>query len=145
MAAVLVAATVATIAYVRYRQSESSQLARDAELAAALRSAAGDDAVRRAAVEEFEVRMYQRLFYSSVIGPHCRSAAWSLLTAFLATAGVLVLRGSDDATVVVIWVVMIVAAVAFAVAALSHLGLAVYAALVTPRVSFAESYASDEE
>lgn len=65
----LVAVTLALVAFVAYRRRESTALARDASLSRDLRDAAGDDAVRLAAVEEFETAIYRRLFYVSVVGP----------------------------------------------------------------------------
>ena len=50
----LIAATVAIIAFVRYRAQESTRLRADLGLSADLRGAAGTDPVRLAAVDEFE-------------------------------------------------------------------------------------------
>ncbi|WP_132992419.1 hypothetical protein [Gordonia zhaorongruii] len=141
----LIAATVATIAFVAYRQRESAALLRDAELAARLRSLADGDVVRLAAVEEFEVSVYRRLFYSSVVGPRVRSAAWALLGAVLAAAGVLALNDEDGITALVVWGVLLAVAVVFLAAALAFAGLAVFSAATTPRVSFTEPDAAADE
>lgn len=143
-AAGLVAVTVAIIGYVRYRQHETSVLKRDADLAASLRELAGDDAVRLAAVDEFETAVYERLFYSRVIGPRVRSAAWALLGAVLASSAVVLLDGHDALVSVVAWAAAIVLAVGFGVATVVYAVMAVYAALTTPRVSFADSYGADD-
>lgn len=136
----LIAATIATIAYVRYRQRESASLRSDAELARGLRDLAGADPVRLAAVEEFEVGVYKRLFYSGVIGPRARSAAWSALGAVLAVSGGLAVEGRDTALAAVTMIVLIALAVILAIAAVVFTALAVIAAATTPRVSFADSY-----
>ncbi|MBM7368370.1 hypothetical protein [Gordonia hydrophobica] len=140
----VLAATVATIAYVRYRQHETSVLRNDADLAVRLRELAGTDAVRLAAVDEFETAVYERLFYTRAVGPRFRAAAWALLGAVLSTAGVLLLDGNSSTASVVAWAAAIVLAIGFGVAAVVFLALAGYAALTTPRVSFAESYESAE-
>ena len=141
----VLAVTIATIGYVRYRQNETSTLRNDADLAVLLRDLAGEDAVRLAAVDEFETAVYQRLFYTRAIGPRARAAAWALLGAVLATSGVLLLDGDTGTAGVVAWAAAIVLAIGFGVAALVFVVLAVYAALTTPRVSFDESYEADQE
>lgn len=139
-AVAVLAVTIATIGYVRYRQNETSTLRRDADLAVVLRELAGTDAVRLAAVDEFETAVYERLFYTRAIGPRARAAAWALLAAVLSTAGVLLLDGNGSTASVVAWAAAIAAAIAFGMAAVVYVVLAVYAALTTPRVSFDESY-----
>ncbi|GAC67149.1 hypothetical protein [Gordonia soli] len=139
----LAAATVAVIAYVRYRSRETAVLHRDTDLARSLRELAGDDAVRLAAIDEFELSVFQRLFYASVIGPRLRSAAWALLGAVLATAGALV-TGGDGLVQSTAHIAAIILAIAFAVGALAFGALAIYHAATTPRVSFADSYAEAE-
>ena len=134
----LIAATAATIAFILYRQRESSALLRDTQLARELRELAGGDAVRLAAVEEFEVGVYKRLFYSGVVGPRVRSAAWALLGAVLAGTGALILDHLDGLVAMILWGLLLALVVVFAVAALVFAGLAVYAAATTPRVSFAD-------
>ncbi|EGD55093.1 hypothetical protein [Gordonia neofelifaecis] len=144
-AAGVLAATIATIAYVRYRQNETVALKRDTDLAVSLRELAGADAVRLAAVDEFETAVYERLFYTRAIGPRVRSAAWALLGAVLSASAVLLLDGGDATVGVVAWAASIVLAIGFTLAAVVYAVLAVYAALTTPRVSFADSYAADSE
>ncbi|AUH67718.1 MULTISPECIES: hypothetical protein [Gordonia] len=144
-AAAVLAATIATIAFVRYRQNETAVLKRDAELAASLRELAGTDAVRLAAVEEFETAVYERLFFSRAIGPRIRSAVWALLGGVLAASAVLLLDGIDSAVGVVAWAAAIVFAIGFTLAAVVYAAVAGYSALTTPRVSFADSYESDKE
>ncbi|MGB3304004.1 hypothetical protein [Gordonia sp. (in: high G+C Gram-positive bacteria)] len=142
-AAGILAVTIATIAYVRYRQNETVVLRRDADLAATLRELAGTDAARLAAVDEFEIGLYERLFYSRAIGPRARSAAWALLATVLTIAAVIALDGQDNIVSVVAWACSIVLAVAFGIAAVVFAALAGYSALTTPRVSFADSYADE--
>lgn len=140
----LLAAAFATVAYVRYRQRESSSLLRDVELARGLRELAGGDAVRLACVDEFEVGLYQRLFYLSSVGPRLRSAAWALLGAVLAAAAALLFRGLGGTAADVFWIVSLIVTLAFGLAVICFAALAAFAALTTPRVSFADSYANDD-
>lgn len=139
----LLAVTIATIAFVAYRQRESAWLLRDAELAKSLRDLAGDDAVRLAAVDEFETTVYRRLFYSSVIGPRLRSLAWALLGAVLAGAGALALDSLDGVVAMVLWGAILAVAIVFALAALGFAGAAVFQAATTPRVTVSYSDPSD--
>ncbi len=141
----LFATTLATIAFVAYRQRESAGLTRDAELARTLRELAGDDAARLAAVDEFEVSVYKRLFYVSEIGPKVRSAAWALLATVLAGFGALVLDTRDGVVPMIMWGVLLAATVVFALGAIAYAALAVYGAATTPRVTFADLDTSDEE
>lgn len=142
-AAAVLAVTIAIIAYVRYRQNETAVLKRDAELAVALRDIAGKDAVRLAAVDEFETAVYRRLFYTRAIAPRARSAAWALLGTVLAAVPVVVLDGNSSTVSVVLWAASIVLAVGFGLATVVYVVLAGYAALTTPRVSFDESYEAE--
>lgn len=144
-AAGVLAVTIATIAYVRYRQNETAVLRRDAELVTSLREMAGSDAVRLAAIDEFEVGLYERLFYSRAIGPRARSAAWALLGTVFAVLAIILLDGQDSIASVVAWAASIVLAAGFAIATVVFVALALYSALTTPRVSFAESYATESE
>lgn len=137
----MIAAAVAVVAYVRYRDRETTTLGAGTELARELRSLAAGDPVRIAAVEEYETTIYQRLFYAAVIGPRVRAAAWALLGAALAAFGALVTDPVDGALGTVVTISFIVVAVVFALSALVLAGIAAYQAATTPRVSFAESYA----
>lgn len=137
----LIAAALAVIAYVRYREREVTALSKGAALARELRELGTDDPVRLAAVDEYEIAVYQRLFYASVIGPRARAAAWSLLGAALAAFGALATLPIDGLTATVISAVLLVVAAVFFLATLVFAGLALYAAATTPRVSFADSYA----
>ncbi|RPA57476.1 histidine kinase [Gordonia oryzae] len=139
----LLAVVVAGIAFVRYRDRETEQLRRGASLAAELRALADGDAVRLAAVEEYETSLYQRLFYVSTVSPRVRSAVWSLLAAVLSAGGALVTRGDGLTLAIVHWTTLFLAVV-FALAALFFAGLAAFHAATTPRVSFAESYTNDD-
>ncbi|MFT4088737.1 MAG: hypothetical protein QM658_16605 [Gordonia sp. (in: high G+C Gram-positive bacteria)] len=141
----LIAATIAAVAYVRYRQHESSTLRHDAELATSLRELADGDAVRLAAVAEFETVVYQRLFYSSVVGPRMRSAVWALLGAVLSVSAALVLDSFDNSVSVIAWGSALVVAGLFTVAAVVFIAMAALSAATTPRVSFADSYAAAGE
>ena len=138
----LLAVVVAGVAFVRYRDRETEQLRRGASLAGELRALAAGDAVRLAAVEEYETSLYQRLFYVSTVSPRVRSAVWCLLAAVLSAAGALATRGDGLALTIVHWAALFLAVV-FVLATLFFAGLAAFHAATTPRVSFAESYASD--
>lgn len=139
----LAAVTIATIAFVAYRQRESASLSRDVELARSLRDLADGDAARLAAVDEFEVAVYRRLFYSSVIGPRLRSFAWALLAAVLAGAGALALDKLDGVVAMVLWGVLLAATIVFAVAALGFAGMAALQAATTPRVTLDYDFEAD--
>lgn len=135
----LVAATVATIAYVRTREREADRLARAAGLARELRELADGDPVRLAAVEEYEVTLYQRLFYSSIVTPRLRGAAWALLAAVLSAVGAVASRG-DGVVLGAVHIGAVVLAVLFGIAAIVYGVLALIHVATTPRVSFSESY-----
>ena len=138
----LVAATVATIAYVRTREREADRLARAAGLARELRELADGDPVRLAAVEEYEVTLYQRLFYSSIVTPRLRGAAWALLAAVLSAVGAVAARG-DGVVLGAVHIGAVVLAVLFGIAAVVYGVLALVHVATTPRVSFCESYDDD--
>lgn len=137
----LIAAAIAVVAFVRYRDRESDTLRRDVALARELRDIAGDDAVRLAAVDEFELAIYQRLFYASTVGPRIRSAAWALMGTALSVVAVLATDGVDGTTWAVVHIAAIVLAVVFGLATVVFAGLAIYHTATTPRVSFRDSYA----
>nr|WP_246372092.1 hypothetical protein [Gordonia humi] len=118
---------------------------RDADLARTLRDLADGDAVRLAAVDEFESTVYRRLFYSSVIGPRLRSVAWALLGAVLAGAGALALDQLDGVVAMVLWGVLLAATVVFALAALGFAAAAAFQAATTPRVDLSDADTDDEE
>lgn len=139
----LLALALTVIAYVWYRQRESTTLARDVELARSLRELAAGDPVRLASVDEFEVTLYQRLFYVSSVGPRLRSAAWALLGGVFASAAALLLARLPGTAADVCWIVALILAAVFGIAVIVQLALAVFAALTTPRVSFEDSYAAD--
>lgn len=141
----LIAVTVAVLAYVAYRRRESKALARDAALARDLRDAAYGDAVRLAAVEEFETTIYQRLFYTAVVGPKLRAAALSLLGLALSLGLAVTLAPVSGLTATTSKTIAAILAVGFGIAALVYAGWAVYHLVSTPRVSFVESYADDDE
>lgn len=135
----LVAATVATIAYVRTREREADRLARAAGLARELRELADGDPVRLVAVEEYEVTLYQRLFYSSIVTPRLRGAAWALLAAVLSAVGAVASRG-DGVVLGAVHIAAVVLAALFGIAAIVYGVLALVHVATTPRVSFSESY-----
>ena len=137
----LLATVLAAAAFVRHRDRETERLASGASLAGQLRELAQGDVVRLAAVDEYEVALYQRLFSVSTVSPRIRSAVWALVGAVLAAAGGLATRG-DGLYLSVLHGASIVLAAIFGIAALSFAGLAVFHAATTPRVSFAESYAA---
>ena len=141
----LLSAAIATIAYVRYRQHESAGLLRDVELARGLRELANDDPVRLACVDEFEVGLYQRLFYVSAVGPRLRSAFWALLAALLSVTAALIFQAVDGMVADVFWTVSLILTACFGIAMIVYLALAVFAAATTPRVSIADSYADADD
>ncbi|MFT4042545.1 MAG: histidine kinase, partial [Gordonia sp. (in: high G+C Gram-positive bacteria)] len=135
----LIAATAAVVAFTRSRERETERLRRGADLARDLRERADGDVVRLAAVDEYEITLYQRLFYVSTISPRIGSAVWALLGAVLAAASALATRG-DGVLTTIVASASIVVAVLFTSAALGFLGLALIHLATTPRVSFAQSY-----
>ncbi|WP_439031367.1 hypothetical protein [Gordonia terrae] len=141
----LVAATVGVVAFVRYREREAVTLQRHTQLARELRELAGTDEVRLAAVDEFSLTIYQRLFYTSVVAPWIRSAAWALLAATLTGAGALAVEPLDGVFATVSQIAAIAGCAIFAVAALVCAGVALYHSATTPRVSFSDSYAAQED
>ncbi len=141
----LLAVAFATVAYVHYRQRESVSLRSDVDLARGLRELAAGDPVRLACVDEFEVGLYQRLFYVSAVGPRLRSAAWALLGGVFSTSAALLLARLPGTAADVCWVIALVLAVAFGIAVIVYSALALFAALTTPRVSFADSYAAEAD
>lgn len=136
----LFAVVVGVGLYVRYRQTESARLDRDVDLAVKLRSVAGDDAVRSAAIDEFETAVYERLFYVSTVGPRARGAAWALLGTVLAAFGALWVAGGDAIAENAIHYGLLAVAIGFALTFLVFLALTIYAATSMPRISFTESY-----
>ena len=140
----LLAAAIAVVAFVRYRERENASLTRSAGLARELRALAADDEVRLAAVDEFEQTIYQRLFYASVVGPWVRSAAWALLGTVLAGAAALTIGPLDGAVATALYIAAIGLVVVFGVATLAFVGIALFHTATTPRVSFRDSYADDE-
>lgn len=141
----LVAVTIAVLAFIAYRRRESKALTRDAALARDLRDAAGGDAVRLAAVDEFETAIYQRLFYASTVGPKVRASAFSLLGLALSLGLAVVLAPLDGFTATTAKTIAAVLAVGFGLATVAFAAWAVYHAVSTPRVSFAESYADADD
>ncbi|WP_074851980.1 hypothetical protein [Gordonia westfalica] len=137
----LLASAFGAVAFVRYRERESATLQQQTALARELRDLAGDDEVRLAAVDEFSLTIYQRLFYSSVVAPWIRSAVWALLGAALAAAGAVAVGQVDGVYATVIHIVTIAASAIFGIAALVFAGIALYHSASTPRVSFRDSYA----
>lgn len=141
----LLAAAIGVIAFVRYRERETASLQRDVTVARELRELAAGDDVRIAAVDEFELAIYQRLFYASVVGPRVRSAAWSLLGATLALTAALVTADVGGILGTVVHIVAVVVGAVFGVSTLFFTGLAVFHSATTPRVSFAESYGAEAD
>lgn len=141
----LIAVTLAVVAFVVYRRRESAALTRDAELARTLRDVADGDPVRLAAIEEFETTVYERLFYAGVVGPKLRSAAFSLLGLALSLGLAVSLAPLDGFTASTAKIVAAVLAVVFGIATLVFAAWAVYHLVSTPRVSFVESYDDEDE
>lgn len=139
----MIAVAISVIAFVRYRERETRRLQGDVELARELRTLAGDDAVRAAAVDEFELAIYQRLFYASVVAPRIRSAAWSLLATVFASIAVLATASGGGVTFGALHIAALVLAVVFGISTVVFAGLAVYHTATTPRVSFKESYLAE--
>lgn len=140
----LLAPTIAVIAFVRYRNREAAALGDQAELAVRLRSLADGDAVRLAAVDEFETSIYRRLFYSSTVGPKIISAAWALLGMITAGLAGLVIAEAEGLLATICLVVALVLAVGFGLAAIGFAIRALLHAATTPRVSLVESYLEAE-
>ncbi len=141
----IVAVVVAIVGYVGYRRQEGTRLDREAVLAGRLRDLAGDDPVRLAAVDEFETRIYQRLFTVSTVGPRATATAWASLGTVLSTVGLLAAQPVDGALYDVVFYLLVAFAAIFAVAFLVLLALTVYAATSLPRISFEDSYADISE
>ena len=139
----LLAAAVGVIAFVRYRQHETATLQRDVTLARELRELAGTDEVRLASVDEFELAIYQRLFYASVVGPRIRSAAWALFGTALAMSAAVATSAGDGVLCTVAQIGALVVTAVFALATLTFVAMALVHTATTPRVSFAESYAAE--
>ncbi|MFT3898854.1 MAG: hypothetical protein QM728_01225 [Gordonia sp. (in: high G+C Gram-positive bacteria)] len=139
----LIAVTLAVVAFVVYRRRETAALARDVALARDLRDAADGDAVRLAAVDEFETGIYQRLFYAGVVGPKLRSAAFSLLGLALSLGVAVLLSPLSGFTASTGKAVALALALGFGIAAIAFGAWALYHVVSTPRVSFVESYADD--
>ncbi|MBY4574534.1 hypothetical protein [Gordonia paraffinivorans] len=140
----LLASAFAVAAFVRYREREAATLQKQTVLARELRDLAGDDEVRLAAVDEFSLTIYQRLFYASVVAPWIRSAAWAFLGAALTAVGALAVDSLDGVYPAVVHIVLIAASAVFALSTLVFAGIALYHSASTPRVSFQDSYAADE-
>ncbi|WP_229704953.1 hypothetical protein [Williamsia phyllosphaerae] len=144
--AVGIAATVvAIVGYIGYRRQEGARLDREAALASRLRELAGGDPVRLAAVDEFETRIYQRLFGVSTVSPRVTAAAWAFLGAVLSTVGLLATKPLEGALYDAVFYLLIAFAVIFAIAFLVLLVLAVYAATSLPRISFEDAYVDEPD
>jgi hypothetical protein len=141
----LLAAAIGVVAFVRYRERETASLHSDVTVARELRELAAGDDVRIAAVDEFELAIYQRLFYASVVGPRVRSAAWSLLGAALALTAALATADVGGILGTVVHILAVVVGAVFGVSTLFFTGLAIFHAATTPRVSFAESYGVESD
>ncbi|MXP23770.1 hypothetical protein GIY30_20745 [Gordonia sp. HNM0687] len=139
----LLAAAIGVVAFVRYRQRETATLQHDVALARDLRDLAGTDEVRRASVDEFELAIYQRLFYVSVVGPRIRSAAWAVLGAALSMTAALAASAGDGVLYTVAQIGALVVAAVFTLATVTFAVMALVHAATTPRVSFVESYATE--
>ena len=140
----LLSAAIAVIAFVRYRERENVALTRNTALARELRALADGDEVRLAAVDEFEQTIYQRLFYASVVAPWVRSSAWALLGTCLAGAAALTIGPLDGVVATCLYIVAIGLVIVFGLATLACAGTALFHTATTPRVSFSESYATEE-
>ena len=141
----LIAVVLGVGLYVRYRQNEAVRLNRDVDLAVKLRTVAGQDPVRAAAIDEFETAIYERLFYASTVGPRARGTAWALMGAVLAAFGALWVRDGGGIVDDVVHYGLAAVAAGFALTFLVFLGLTLYAATSMPRISFAESYGDEPE
>ncbi|MBJ7291769.1 MAG: hypothetical protein JHC79_22920 [Williamsia sp.] len=141
----IVATVVAIVGYVGYRRQEGARLDREAALASRLRELAGGDPVRLAAVDEFETRIYQRLFGVSTVSPRVTAAAWAFLGTVLSTVGLLAAEPVDGVLYDVVFYLLVAFAVIFGIAFLVLLVLAMYAATSLPRISFEDSYAEEPD
>lgn len=132
---------VGVVAYAYVAGRDTQRLRQGVLLSRDLREIARDDAVRLAAVDEFETTLYQRLFFASTVSPRLRSAAWALMAAVIGAIGALVTRG-DGMVLAAVHGTSLVLAALFGLAALFFGIMAAFHAATTPRVSFAESYAT---
>ncbi|MFD0925845.1 hypothetical protein [Williamsia deligens] len=144
-ALVLVVVTVvAAVAFVAHRRADSRRLEDDAALVERLRSLAGPDAVHRAAVDEFEVRIYQRLFSVGTVGPRVIATTWAVVGTVLAAAGTVVAAQADGLGSLVLVIVCGVATAMFGVSAVVFAGRALHAATTLPRVTVDDPPAAEE-
>ena len=135
-ALVLVVLTVvAAVAFVAHRRGDARRLEDQAALVERLRSLAGRDPVHRAAVDEYEVRIYQRLFSAGTVGPRLVAAAWAAVGAVLGAAGIVVAAQDDGLGSLVLLALCGVATAVFAVLTAVHLVRALYAVTTLPRVT----------
>ena len=141
----ILATVVAILGYVGHRRQEGSRLDREAELASRLRDLAGGDPVRLAAVDEFETRIYERLFGVSTVSPRVIAAAWALLGTVLSVVGLLAAEPVDGALYDAVFYLLVAGALIFGIAFLVLLALALYAATSLPRISFEDSYADESD
>ena len=126
---------VAAVAFVAHRRSDARRLEDQAALVERLRSLAGQDPVHRAAVDEFEVRIYQRLFSAGTVGPRLVAATWASVGAVLGAAGSVVAAQGDGVGSSALLVLCGVATAVFAVLTAVHLVRALYAVATLPRVT----------
>ncbi|WP_299568967.1 hypothetical protein [uncultured Williamsia sp.] len=135
-ALVLVVVTVvAAVAFVAHRRSDARRLEDQAALVERLRSLAGQDPVHRAAVDEFEVRIYQRLFSAGTVGPRLVAAAWAGVGTVLGASGVVVAAQGDGLGSLVLLVLCGVTTAVFGALTAVHLVRALYAVTTLPRVT----------
>ena len=145
-AVVLVVVTaVVAVAFVIHLRGDGRRLEDQAALVERLRSLAGADAVHRAAVDEFEVRIYQRLFAVGTVAPRLVSATWAFVGAVLAAAGTVVAAQGDGLGSLVLLILCGVATAVFAVLAAVHLVRTVYAVTTVPRVTVDDLPAEDAD
>lgn len=145
-AVVLVVVTVVALgAFVAHRHGDARRLEDQAALVERLRSLAGTDPVHRAAVDEFEVRIYQRLFSTGTVGPRLVAAAWASVGVMLGAAGTVVAAQGDGLGSLVLLILCGVATAAFAVLAIAHLVRTLSAVTTFPRVTVDDLSAEADE
>lgn len=137
---VAIGVVLAVVAYVGHRRREGTRLDREAALAGRLRELAGGDPVRLAAVDEFETRIYQRLFGVSTIGPRATATAWAFLATVLSVVGALSVQSGSGLLRDVVYYVLLALTVVSAIVTAVLLTYALHAAISLPRISFDSPY-----
>lgn len=141
----VVVTVVAAGAFVAHRRGDARRLEDQAAVVERLRSLAGTDPVHRAAVDEFEIRIYQRLFSAGTVGPRLVAAAWASVGAVLGAAGTVVAAQGDGLGSLVLLILCGVATAVFGILTVVHLVRTLYAVTTMPRVTVDDLSADADE